>query len=83
MLYDISIFWPIGKGDQPMVAVVIFTDKGEAYCMGQSSRAVVDCVQAVNEKGRKAIHYIGDAEKRVKYIARAFEQIEQGGGGRE
>ena len=60
-----------------MVAVVIFTDRGEAFCMSQNSRAVVECVQAVNDKGKKAIHYIGDAEKRLKYIARAFETMEQ------
>ncbi len=59
-----------------MVAIVIFTDKGEAYCMSNSPGAVVDCVKAVTSRDDMQIKYIGDTEKRLKYISRAVDSIE-------
>lgn len=59
-----------------MVAVVIFSDKGEAFCMGKSRESVIDCVHAVTSQKKMQIKYISDTEKRMKYIAKAFETME-------
>lgn len=60
-----------------MVAVVIFSDKGEAFCMGKSCESVIDCVHAVTSQKKMQIKYISDTEKRMKYIAKAFETMEE------
>jgi len=59
-----------------MVAIVIFSDDGKAYCMGRDKNSVVDCVTAVTKSGKMDLKYVADHEKRVKYISRAFEAIE-------
>ena len=57
-----------------MVSIVIFTDKGEAYCMGRSPKEVAGIVEAFKDKHQ--IKYIRDTEKRLQFIARAVDLIE-------
>ena len=59
-----------------MVAIVIFSDDGTAYCMGKSKGSVIDCVTAVTNSGQMDLKYVSDHEKRLKYISRASEAIE-------
>ena len=57
-----------------MVSIVIFTDKGEAYCMGRSPHEVASIVEAFRDK--RKIKYIRDTEKRFKFLGKAVELIE-------
>lgn len=57
-----------------MVSIVIFTDKGEAYCMGRSPQEVAGIVEAFRDN--RKIKYIRDTEKRFKFLGKAVELIE-------
>ena len=55
-----------------MVAIVIFSDDGTAYCMGKSKGSVIDCVTAVTNSGQMDLKYVSDHEldKQVVFYGR-------------
>lgn len=57
-----------------MVAIIIATDKGEAYCMSKDFSSLNACMRAVANK--KKFSYVRETEKRLQYIERAFDMIE-------
>lgn len=57
-----------------MVAIVIVSDKGQVFTMSRSLKEAVKCLKSV-KKPTKPI-YVNDDERRVEYLARAWELIE-------
>ena len=53
-----------------MVAVVVFSDDGNAYIMGKDRQTAVQCVIAGIE-GRK-MKYIKDESQRLQFLERAI-----------
>jgi len=61
-----------------MVALCIFSDDGQIYCMGKDSKSIKECVLACTSKKKKSIHHIKDHETALRYIERAIVAIGEG-----
>lgn len=63
-----------------MVAIMIVTDKGKAYCMSSTLEQAAACIESLrNDKRRIDVKYISDKERRLKFLAKAMDVIEGGG----
>lgn len=58
-----------------MLAIMIVTDKGQAYAMGQSIESATACIESLRGKPIQ-VSYIADKEKRLRYLSKAYEVVE-------
>jgi hypothetical protein len=58
------------------IALAIFNDNGEIYCLGKDIKTVTETVQACTSKGKgMRIKLIKDTEKQLAYVAKALDTI--------
>jgi hypothetical protein len=57
------------------IALAIFNDNGEIYCIADSSQEVINVVQSCTSTKPMKIKLIKDTEKQMAYIAKALDTI--------
>lgn len=61
-----------------VVTIMIVTDSGKAYCMSRSVPDAVACIESLRRnQGKINVSYIKDSERRLRYLSRAFDAIEE------
>ena len=58
-----------------MIAILIVTDDGRAYAMSDSVQSALECIKSV--KKPTTVTYIEGTEKRLEWLGRAFDVIEE------
>ena len=58
-----------------MLAILIITDQGKVYAMGQSVESATACIESLKGKPIQ-VSYIADKEKRLRYLSKAYEVVE-------